>query len=150
MKQRMIKAGVLLLGLMVIFTIISRAAYDISTAEVSTKKPEPQTFTPDVSARGTVAGRKEIAVSAVENLRVGSVHVMEGQAMEAGQRRNSLLWCRKSRRYMTRQCKTEMNLYIRRKKHWIQRILERQRIIPRSRARLHEGRRKRRLPNCRR
>ena len=85
MKQRMIKAGVLLLGLMVIFTIISRAAYDISTAEVSTKKPEPQTFTPDVSARGTVAGRKEIAVSTVENLRVGSVHVMEGQAVEAGQ-----------------------------------------------------------------
>ncbi len=85
MKQRMIKAGVLLLGLMVIFTIISRAAYNMSTAEVSTKKSEPQTFTPDVSARGTVAGREEIAVSTVESLRVGSVHVMEGQAVEAGQ-----------------------------------------------------------------
>lgn len=85
MKQRMMKAGILLLGLMIVFTMISRTAYNISTAEVSTKKPEPQTFTPDVSARGTVAGREEIAVSTVESLRVGSVHVMEGQAVEAGQ-----------------------------------------------------------------
>lgn len=85
MKHRMMKAGVLLLGLMILFTIISRTAYNMSTAKVSVKKPEPQTFTPDVSARGTVAGREEIAVSAVESLRVGSVHVMEGQAVEAGQ-----------------------------------------------------------------
>lgn len=85
MKQRMMKAGILLLGLMILFTIISRTAYNMSTAKVSVKKPEPQTFTPDVSARGTVAGREEIAVSAVESLRVGSVHVMEGQAVEAGQ-----------------------------------------------------------------
>ncbi len=85
MKQRMMKAGILLLGLMIVFTMISRTAYNISTAEVSTKKPEPQTFTPDVSARGTVAGREEIAVSTVESLRVGTVHVMEGQAVEAGQ-----------------------------------------------------------------
>ena len=85
MKQRMMKAGILLLGLMIVFTMISRTAYNISTAEVSTKKPEPQTFTPDVSARGTVVGREEIAVSTVESLRVGSVHVMEGQAVEAGQ-----------------------------------------------------------------
>ena len=85
MKQRMMKAGILLLGLMIVFTMISRTAYNISTAEVSTKKSEPQTFTPDVSARGTVAGREEIAVSTVESLRVGSVHVMEGQAVEAGQ-----------------------------------------------------------------
>ncbi len=85
MKQRMMKAGILLLGLMIVFTMISRTAYNISTAQVSTKKPEPQTFTPDVSARGTVVGREEIAVSTVESLRVGSVHVMEGQAVEAGQ-----------------------------------------------------------------
>ncbi len=85
MKQRMIKAGILLLGLMVLFTVISRTAYRMSTAEVSTEKPEPQIFTPDVSARGTVTGREVIAVSTVESLRVGSVHVMEGQAVEAGQ-----------------------------------------------------------------
>ncbi|MCI9632924.1 MAG: biotin/lipoyl-binding protein [Ruminococcus sp.] len=85
MKQRMMKAGILLLGLMIVFTMISRTAYNISTAEVSTKKPEPQTFTPDVSARGTVTGREEIAVSAEESLRVKTVHVTEGQAVEAGQ-----------------------------------------------------------------
>jgi len=81
----MMKAGVLLLGLMILFTIISRTAYNMSTAQVSTKKPEPQTFTPDVSARGTVTGREEIAVSAEESLRVKTVHVTEGQAVEAGQ-----------------------------------------------------------------
>lgn len=85
MKQRMMKAGVLLLGLMILFTVISRTAYNMSTAGVSTKKPEPQTFTPDISAGGTVAGREEIAISTVESLRVGSVHVTEGQAVEAGQ-----------------------------------------------------------------
>lgn len=85
MRQRMMKAGVLLLGLMILFTIISRTAYNMSTAQVSTKKPEPQTFTPDVSARGTVTGREEIAVSAEESLRVKTVHVTEGQAVEAGQ-----------------------------------------------------------------
>ena len=85
MRQRMMKAGVLLLGLMILFTIISRTAYNMSTALVSTKKPEPQTFTPDVSARGTVTGREEIAVSAEESLRVKTVHVTEGQAVEAGQ-----------------------------------------------------------------
>ncbi|MDE7068000.1 MAG: biotin/lipoyl-binding protein, partial [Schaedlerella arabinosiphila] len=85
MRQRMMKAGVLLLGLMILFTIISRTAYNMSTAQVSTKKPEPQTFTTDVSARGTVTGREEIAVSAEESLRVKTVHVTEGQAVEAGQ-----------------------------------------------------------------
>ena len=57
----------------------------MSTAEVSTEQAEHQTFTPDVSARGTVTGSREIAVSTVEGLRVGTVHVMEGQAVEAGE-----------------------------------------------------------------
>ena len=78
-------AGVLLFGLMISFTIISRTAYNMSTAEVSTEQAEHQTFTPDVSARGTVTGSREIAVSTVEGLRVGTVHVMEGQAVEAGE-----------------------------------------------------------------
>lgn len=85
MKQRIRKAGVLLFGLMISFTIISRTAYNMSTAEVSTEQAEHQTFTPDVSARGTVTGSREIAVSTVEGLRVGTVHVMEGQAVEAGE-----------------------------------------------------------------
>lgn len=85
MKQRIRKAGILLLGLMILFTIISRTAYNMSTAEVSTERAERQTFTPDVSARGTVTGSREIAVSTVENLRVGTVRVMEGQAVDAGE-----------------------------------------------------------------
>lgn len=85
MKQRMIKAGVLLFGLMVLFTIISRAAYNMSIAEVSAEKPEPQTFTPDVSAQGVVTGSQEIAVSTAESVRVKTVHVMAGQAVEAGE-----------------------------------------------------------------
>ena len=85
MKQRIRKAGILLLGLMISFTIISRTAYNMSTAEVSTERAERQTFTPDVSARGTVTGSREIAVSTVENLRVGTVRVMEGQAVDAGE-----------------------------------------------------------------
>lgn len=85
MKQRIRKAGILLLGLMILFTIISRTAYNMSTAEVSTERAERQTFTPDVTARGTVTGSREIAVSTVENLRVGTVHVMEGQAVDAGE-----------------------------------------------------------------
>ncbi len=85
MKQRIRKAGILLLGLMILFTIISRTAYNMSTAEVSTERAERQTFTPDVTARGTVTGSREIAVSTVENLRVGTVRVMEGQAVDAGE-----------------------------------------------------------------
>ena len=85
MKQRIRKAGILLLGLMILFTIISRTAYNMSTAEVSTERAERQTFTPDVSARGTVTGSREIAVSTVENLRVGTVRVMAGQAVDAGE-----------------------------------------------------------------
>lgn len=85
MKQRMIKAGVLLFGLMVLFTVISRAAYNMSIAEVSAEKPEPQTFTPDVSAQGVVTGSQEIAVSTAESVRVKTVHVMAGQAVEAGE-----------------------------------------------------------------
>ena len=50
MKQRIRKAGILLLGLMILFTIISRTAYNMSTAEVSRERAERQTFTPDVSA----------------------------------------------------------------------------------------------------
>lgn len=85
MKQRMIKAGMLLFGWMVLFTIISRAAYNMSIAEVSAEKPEPQTFTPDVSAQGVVTGSQEIAVSTAESVRVKTVHVMAGQAVEAGE-----------------------------------------------------------------
>lgn len=85
MKQRMIKAGVLLFGLMVLFTVISRAAYNMSIAEVSAEIPEPQTFTPDVSAQGVVTGSQEIAVSTAESVRVKTVHVMAGQAVEAGE-----------------------------------------------------------------
>lgn len=85
MKQRMIKAGILLFVLMIFFTILSRAAYNQNTAEVSTENPGPQTFSPEVSAQGTVAGSRETAVSAVENLRVGTVHVVAGQTVEAGE-----------------------------------------------------------------
>ncbi len=85
MKQRIMKAGVLLFGLMILFTIISRTAYHMSTAEVSTEQAGHQTFAPDVSARGTVTGSREIAVSTVEGLRVGTVRVMEGEAVEAGE-----------------------------------------------------------------
>lgn len=85
MKQRMAKAGVLLFILMIFFTVISRAAYNLSIAEVSVEKPEPQTFSPEVSAQGTVAGSREMAVSAVENLRVGAVYVVPGQAVEEGE-----------------------------------------------------------------
>lgn len=85
MQQRMIKAGVLLLGLMILCTIISRTAYNMSIAQVSTERAEARTFTPEVSAQGIVAGRRETAVSTVENLRVGTVYVVEGQTVEAGE-----------------------------------------------------------------
>lgn len=85
MRQRMIKTGILLLILMILFTVLSRAAYNLSTAEVSTEKASPQTFAPELSAQGIVAGKKEIAVSAEENLRVGSVYVAEGQAVKKGE-----------------------------------------------------------------
>lgn len=85
MKQRMIKAGIRLFLMMILFTVLSRTAYNLSTAGVTTEKASAQTFAPDVSAQGVVTGRREIAVSAAEGIRIGSVDVAEGQTVKKGE-----------------------------------------------------------------
>lgn len=84
MKQKLIKIAVIFLGLMIVFTILSRAAYNISTPKVVLGKAEEMEMGPDISGSGTVEASEMLPVASAEQKVVRKIHVLAGQSVKAG------------------------------------------------------------------
>lgn len=84
MKRKLVKISILFLVVMILFTILSRVTYNMSTATVETEHPSSKSMGPIIETRATVEGKQEISVSTKENQIIKSINVIEGQEIEAG------------------------------------------------------------------
>lgn len=83
-KSRIWKlAGIFFAGMMM-FTLLSRAAYQHGTAVVTTASPSSGTITHTVSLTGKTLQNQEQAVTTVAGLRIAGVCVNEGQQVNRG------------------------------------------------------------------
>jgi len=71
-------------GIMVLFTLLSRAVYQRGTAVVRTAAPTRGTIDHTVRVSGKTTQNQEIAVTTQPDLRVGAVLVSEGQQVKTG------------------------------------------------------------------
>lgn len=70
--------------IMLIFTVLSRAADSINVVQVQVKTVQNQMISHKVTGTGKVVGTKEQAVFAEENLKVEQVFIQEGQSVKKG------------------------------------------------------------------
>lgn len=70
---------------MLLFTLLSRAAYQRGTAVVSTEAPKSGTIAHSVRLSGKVIQNQDLAVTTVAGLRVAGVCVNEGQQVSQGE-----------------------------------------------------------------
>ena len=69
---------------MILFTILSRAIYQHSTAVVTTKMPTSGTINHTVQITGKTVQNQELAVTTIGGLRIASICVNEGQQVKQG------------------------------------------------------------------
>lgn len=74
----------LFFGTMILFTILSRAIYQHSTAVVTTKMPTSGTINHTVQIAGKTVQNQELAVTTIGGLRISSICVNEGQQIKQG------------------------------------------------------------------
>lgn len=84
MNYHLVKATIALFLFMVLFTIVSRAAFGVTAPQVRTALPEQKKITHTISSMGEVAGRRELAVNAPADVKIRSVCVSEGEQMTEG------------------------------------------------------------------
>lgn len=84
MKKRG-KAFAVLMGIMILFTVISRAAASFTVAQVTTEQPQARKITHTVTGDGVVENLKEQPVYVPEDVLVDDLLVREGQNVRKGQ-----------------------------------------------------------------
>lgn len=85
MKKKLLWALAGFLGIMMVFTVLSRAADSVGIPRVSTVKAEQKVISHLVSAAGKVKQNQEQAVFTEADQRVKAIHVIEGQQVEEGE-----------------------------------------------------------------
>lgn len=83
-QKKLIKWLVLFFAVMLLFTVLSRAADSVNVARISVKSIQNQVITHKVTGNGKVEGIRERAVFAAEGQKVAQVLVQEGQAVNKG------------------------------------------------------------------
>ncbi len=83
-KSQLLKITGIFFAGMVLFTLLSRAAYQHGTAVVRTEAPKSGVISHSVRVTGKTVQNQELAVTTVGGLRVGGVFVNEGQQVRAG------------------------------------------------------------------
>lgn len=81
MKEKLIKAIIILFILMVFFTVLSRGIRNYSYPRVKTDTAEAGVITNTAEAEGVVEGNETSVVSAINGITVASVYVTEGEAV---------------------------------------------------------------------
>lgn len=83
-KSHLLKITGIFFAGMVLFTLLSRAAYQHGTAVVKTEAPKSGVISHSVRITGKTIQNQELAVTTVGGLRIGGVYVNEGQQVRAG------------------------------------------------------------------
>ena len=83
-KETLLKAVGIFFGVMVLFTLLSRAVYQSGTAAVRTDLPTRGTIDHSIRVTGKTSQNQDIAVITQPGLRVGAVMASEGQQVKAG------------------------------------------------------------------
>lgn len=84
MRKKLKKTAIIFFGVMIAFTILSRAAYNITTPKVVLGKPESMEMGPEIIGNGVVEAEEIVPVSTVEQKVVRKVHVLAGQKVKVG------------------------------------------------------------------
>lgn len=85
LREKALKGLAAFLVLMVVFTILSRAADSLTIAIVNTDTAQKRTIDRTIKADGTFSQDKETAVIIPEGLRIQAVNVSKGSTVEAGE-----------------------------------------------------------------
>lgn len=83
-KSQLLKITGIFFAGMVLFTLLSRAAYQHGTAVVNTEVPKSGVISHNVRITGKTVQNQELAVTTVGGLRIDGVFVNEGQQVRAG------------------------------------------------------------------
>ena len=83
-RKGLMRITAVFFGLMICFTILSRAAYQEGTALVHTGRPSSMVISHQVKTTGKVEQNQELAVTTEPNLRVASIAVGEGDRVSRG------------------------------------------------------------------
>ena len=84
MKKKLIGAAGMFFAVMLIFTILSRAADSVNVIQIQVKNPQNQMVTHQVTGTGKVEGSQEMAVFVQANLQVEQVLVHAGETVKQG------------------------------------------------------------------
>lgn len=84
-RKKVISILASFLVLMLLFTVLSRAADSASLANVQTKTAQSMTIDHRVTGNGKVMQNREQAVSTIGDQKVQTIYVSEGQTVEAGE-----------------------------------------------------------------
>lgn len=83
-KGKLMRAAALFFALMVCFTVLSRAADQMSIAVVTTQRPQNMTISHEIKATGKVTQNQDVAVTTLTDQRVSAIHVSEGDRVSRG------------------------------------------------------------------
>lgn len=84
-KKKLLKITAVFFACMLCFTVLSRAADQMSVAVVSTSRPENRMITHEVKASGRIVQNQELAVTTEPNQRVKTLYVSEGDRVKKGE-----------------------------------------------------------------
>lgn len=83
-KKKLLKITAVFFACMLCFTVLSRAADQMSVAVVSTSRPENRMITHEVRASGKIVQNQELAVTTEPNQSVKTLYVSEGDRVKKG------------------------------------------------------------------
>lgn len=83
-RGRLARITALFFVIMLCFTVLSRAADQVSIAVVQTQRPQNMMIAHSVTATGKIVQNQELAVTTESDQRVTSIHVSEGQRVSEG------------------------------------------------------------------
>ena len=81
---KLVRATAMFFALMLCFTILSRAADQLSVAAVTTERPQNRMIEHTVRTSGKIVQNQELAVTTLPDQRVTAIYVREGQRVEKG------------------------------------------------------------------
>lgn len=84
MKRKLTKIALAFFGLMILFTILSRASYNFTTAKVVLGEQEDMEMGATVNGSGIVEAQEIVPVAAKEQKVVRKIHVLAGQSVQSG------------------------------------------------------------------
>ncbi len=83
-KGKLIRFTAMFFAIMLVFTLLSRAADSSGVAVVTTSKPAGRTLSHTITVTGKIVQNQELAVTTVADLRVKSIAVSEGDRVSEG------------------------------------------------------------------